>query len=312
MPQDTPLGRRTNCLFLGTSVVSGTARLLVVRTGRDTEFGQISGSLRLRPPETGFERGIRRFGYLLLEKDLRVLERGVREGRVTLANTMKYIFMATSANFGNMFSMAGASLFLSFLPLLPKQVLLVNLLTDLPEMTIATDSVDQPPAANRDSGGRRPYAPPAILAAGSTSWLRTVASHLSRRAGSDRTALSRHRGSGKIRFPPQGGGTRESDRIVISIGPIGTVISRPTVGFVVNLVLAPTYARRPQIPGHRMGPGMSQPAKSGRSANPQVSPSEMRPIILRWPGGPRRRSGRLRRVPAVHTRRARSRTDARP
>ncbi len=142
MPQDTPLGRRTNCLFLGTSVVSGTARLLVVRTGRDTEFGQISGSLRLRPPETGFERGIRRFGYLLLEKDLRVLERGVREGRVTLANTMKYIFMATSANFGNMFSMAGASLFLSFLPLLPKQVLLVNLLTDLPEMTIATDSVD--------------------------------------------------------------------------------------------------------------------------------------------------------------------------
>src|SRR4029079_5101820 len=50
--------------------------------------------------------------------------------------------MATSANFGNMFSMAGASLFLSFLPLLPKQILLINLLTDLPEMTIATDSVD--------------------------------------------------------------------------------------------------------------------------------------------------------------------------
>ena len=50
--------------------------------------------------------------------------------------------MATSANFGNMFSMAGASLFLPFLPLLPKQILLTNLLTDLPEMTIATDSVD--------------------------------------------------------------------------------------------------------------------------------------------------------------------------
>jgi Mg2+-importing ATPase len=50
--------------------------------------------------------------------------------------------MATSANFGNMFSMAGASLFLPFLPLLPKQILLMNLLTDLPEMTIATDSVD--------------------------------------------------------------------------------------------------------------------------------------------------------------------------
>ena len=55
---------------------------------------------------------------------------------------MKYVFMATSANFGNMFSMAGASLFLSFLPLLPKQVLMVNLMTDMPETTIATDNVD--------------------------------------------------------------------------------------------------------------------------------------------------------------------------
>ena len=80
--------------------------------------------------------------FVLLEKDLGVLERGVREGRATFANTLKYVFMATSANFGNMFSMAGASLFLTFLPLLPKQVLLVNLLTDLPEMTIATDRVD--------------------------------------------------------------------------------------------------------------------------------------------------------------------------
>jgi P-type Mg2+ transporter len=79
---------------------------------------------------------------VLLEKDLEVLERGVREGRATFANTLKYVFMATSANFGNMFSMAGASLFLTFLPLLPKQVLLMNLLTDLPEMTIATDRVD--------------------------------------------------------------------------------------------------------------------------------------------------------------------------
>jgi Mg2+-importing ATPase len=55
---------------------------------------------------------------------------------------MKYIFMATSANFGNMFSMAGASLFLPFLPMLPKQILLTNLLTDFPEMAIATDRVD--------------------------------------------------------------------------------------------------------------------------------------------------------------------------
>ena len=57
---------------------------------------------------------------VLLEKDMNVLVEGVREGRRTFANTMKYDFMATSANFGNMFSMAGASLFLSFLPLLPK------------------------------------------------------------------------------------------------------------------------------------------------------------------------------------------------
>jgi Mg2+-importing ATPase len=79
---------------------------------------------------------------VLLEKDLGVLVQGVREGRTTFANTLKYVFMATSANFGNMFSMAGISLFLPFLPLLPKQILLTNLLTDFPEMTIATDRVD--------------------------------------------------------------------------------------------------------------------------------------------------------------------------
>jgi Mg2+-importing ATPase len=79
---------------------------------------------------------------VLLEKDLGVLVRGVQEGRGTFANTLKYVFMATSANFGNMFSMAGASLFLPFLPLLPTQILLTNLLTDFPEMTIATDRVD--------------------------------------------------------------------------------------------------------------------------------------------------------------------------
>ncbi len=79
---------------------------------------------------------------VLLEHDLGVLVSGVVEGRTTFANTLKYVFMATSANFGNMFSMAGASLFLPFLPLLPKQILLTNLLTDLPEMTIASDRVD--------------------------------------------------------------------------------------------------------------------------------------------------------------------------
>jgi len=79
---------------------------------------------------------------VLLDNDLQVLINGVKEGRITFANTLKYIFMATSANFGNMFSMAGASIFLPFLPLLPKQILLTNLLTDFPEMTISSDRVD--------------------------------------------------------------------------------------------------------------------------------------------------------------------------
>ena len=79
---------------------------------------------------------------VLLNHSLEVLLTGIIAGRKTFTNTMKYVFMATSANFGNMFSMAGASLFLSFLPLLPKQILLTNLLTDFPEMTIATDRVD--------------------------------------------------------------------------------------------------------------------------------------------------------------------------
>ena len=80
---------------------------------------------------------------VLLEKDLNVLIDGVREGRVTFANTLKYVLIATSANFGNMFSMAGASLLLPFLPLLPKQILLTNMLTDLPAMTISGDGVDE-------------------------------------------------------------------------------------------------------------------------------------------------------------------------
>lgn len=86
--------------------------------------------------------------FVLLEKDLSVLHDGIEEGRKTFINTLKYVYMATSANFGNMFSMAGASLFLKFLPLLPKQVLLTNFFSDLPEMALATDNVD-PEAAQR-------------------------------------------------------------------------------------------------------------------------------------------------------------------
>ena len=80
---------------------------------------------------------------VLLERDLGVLAAGVSEGRATFANTLKYIFITTSANFGNMFSMAGLSLLIPFLPLLPKQILLINFLTDFPAITIATDSVDR-------------------------------------------------------------------------------------------------------------------------------------------------------------------------
>jgi Mg2+-importing ATPase len=79
---------------------------------------------------------------VLLDRDLGVLIEGVREGRRTFANTLKYLFITTSANFGNMVSMAGASLFLPFLPLLPTQILLNNFLSDFPAMAIATDRVD--------------------------------------------------------------------------------------------------------------------------------------------------------------------------
>lgn len=81
-------------------------------------------------------------GVVLLKQDLGVLVQGVREGRRTFANTLKYVFFAISANFGYMFSMACASLFLPFLPLLPAQILLVNLLADFPAMALATDRVD--------------------------------------------------------------------------------------------------------------------------------------------------------------------------
>ena len=79
---------------------------------------------------------------ILLEKDLGVLADGVAEGRRIFANTIKYVLMGTSSNFGNMFSAAGASLFLSFLPMLPSQILLNNLLYDSSQLAIPTDHVD--------------------------------------------------------------------------------------------------------------------------------------------------------------------------
>ena len=80
--------------------------------------------------------------FVLLDRDLDVLRQGVEQGRKTFANTIKYIARVTSANFGNMISMAGAAFFLPFLPLLARQILLNNFLADFPAMTIATDNVD--------------------------------------------------------------------------------------------------------------------------------------------------------------------------
>lgn len=79
---------------------------------------------------------------VLLEKDLQVLIQGVKLGRRTFANTAKYLSVTTSANFGNMVSMGAATIFLPYLPLLPMQILLLNLVSDLPAATISRDSVD--------------------------------------------------------------------------------------------------------------------------------------------------------------------------
>lgn len=81
--------------------------------------------------------------FVLLEKDLAVIAEGIVEGRRSFANTLKYIYITTGATFGNMLSVAAASLFLPFLPLLPKQILLINFLSDLPFMAIAADQVDR-------------------------------------------------------------------------------------------------------------------------------------------------------------------------
>jgi Mg2+-importing ATPase len=80
--------------------------------------------------------------FILLERSLNVLHEGIIEGRKAFGNVMKYLLMGTSSNFGNMFSMAVASMFLPFLPMLPTQILLNNFLYDLAQVTIPTDHVD--------------------------------------------------------------------------------------------------------------------------------------------------------------------------
>jgi Mg2+-importing ATPase len=80
--------------------------------------------------------------FVLMEKNLNVIADGIREGRKTFANTLKYIFINTGCTFGNMFSVSIASIILPFLPMLPKQILLTNFITDFPYLSIASDHVD--------------------------------------------------------------------------------------------------------------------------------------------------------------------------
>jgi Mg2+-importing ATPase len=80
---------------------------------------------------------------VLLERDLSVLNAGIMEGRRTFLNTIKYVYTNTSATFGNMFSMAGATLILPFLPMLPQQILMTNFLTDFPYLAVTGDNVDE-------------------------------------------------------------------------------------------------------------------------------------------------------------------------
>jgi P-type Mg2+ transporter len=81
--------------------------------------------------------------FVLMEKDLSVLVDGIKEGRKTFSNTLKYIYISTGSTFGNMCSVAVASLILPFLPMLPKQILLTNFITDFPYLTVASDNVDE-------------------------------------------------------------------------------------------------------------------------------------------------------------------------
>ncbi|GAY13502.1 magnesium-translocating P-type ATPase [Mycobacterium sp. shizuoka-1] len=129
------------------------ARLITVlrRTGRSVGFlgDGVNDALALHSADVGISVDTATdvakdaADVVLLEKDLGVLATGVAEGRRIFANTIKYVLMGTSSNFGNMFSAAAASAILTFLPMLPSQILLNNLLYDSSQLAIPTDRVDE-------------------------------------------------------------------------------------------------------------------------------------------------------------------------
>jgi len=128
------------------------SRIIVAQHGLNKDVGflgdGVNDAVALRDADvgisvdTGSEVAKDAADIVLLGKDLGILAGGVLEGRRIFSNTMKYILMGTSSNFGNMFSAAGGSLLLNFLPMTPTQILLNNLLYDTGEMTIPTDRVD--------------------------------------------------------------------------------------------------------------------------------------------------------------------------
>ena len=129
------------------------ARIIGALRQRGYTVGYLGDGINDAPPlhaadvgisvDSGVDVAKEAAAMILLEHDLAVLERGVREGRRTFSNIVKYVMMGTSSNFGNMMSMAGASVFLPFLPMQPVQILLNNLLYDLSEAAVPMDRVDE-------------------------------------------------------------------------------------------------------------------------------------------------------------------------
>jgi len=151
---DTALARRTLTVDLFAEIEpQQKERLIRVMRGGGNVVGYLGDGINDAPALKAADVGIsvdaaydvakEASDIVLLEKDLEVLSKGIIDGRKTYLNTLKYIFITTSANFGNMFSLAGISLFLPWLPLLPAQILLLNFLSDIPALTIASDHVDE-------------------------------------------------------------------------------------------------------------------------------------------------------------------------